>query len=256
MAWQQPNGDRANSRSGGVFPSLRKTRMRTYVLVSGALFAASLTGCTDAKSKETSAESVAATAADTGTPTIAPLGTEALPTIASTTTSSTSSTIPTTTLPPTTIPHGEGVAANLITGEPYDEDALNTARSVYEAAITHNYDRLRDIIGDRRFRWGFIGERKPTEAWQKEFDEGGADQLARIAQVLETPPGLDDRGEVVWPYLALKDPKDWTAEDEALLAKLGFNPEDIASTKVKGRYVDTRLIIDATGIWNTFAVAY
>ncbi len=218
------------------------------------MFAAALTGCTNAKSNSTSAESTAATAAtESGTPTVATLGTEALPTIESTTTSST---IPTTTLPPTTIPHGDGVAANLITGQPYDEDSLNTARSIYEAAITHNYDRLRDIIGDRRFRWGFIGERKPTEAWKKEFDEGGADQLALMAQILETPPGLDDRGQVVWPYLALKDPKDWTADDEALLAKLGFNPEDIASTKLKGRYVDTRLIIDATGVWNTFAVAY
>ena len=165
-------------------------------------------------------------------------------------------TIPSITIPPTTIPHGDGVARNYADGTPVSETVLSTAGSIYAAAIIHDYDGLRDIIGDRRFRWGFLGERGPTKAWKEQFDTGGSDELARIAKLLELPPGLDARGGTVWPAVALKEPTEWTLDDEADLARLGFNPEDIDQTRAKGRYIDYKLVIDANGIWTAFGVGY
>jgi hypothetical protein len=210
-----------------------------------------LSSCTDtagnvADSKASDAGTVS------GAPTVAgdTAGADTTPVTEATTTTTT------TTIPPTTIPHGDGVARNLADGTPISESVLSTANSIYSAAIIHNYDGLRDIIGDRRFRWGFLGERGPTKAWKEQFDTGGVDELARMAKLLEMAPGKDTRGATVWPAVALKNPKEWTLEDEAILAQLGFNPEDIDQTRSKGRYVDTKLVIDAKGIWTAFGVGY
>jgi hypothetical protein len=252
------------------FDSLISARIKSLAVISVLSAGVVLGACTNSAGNLTSSGSGAAgeTAAN-ALPTVPPassagsdaagsaaIGSTATDVTVAIATVVTTTTIPVSTIPPTTIPHGDGVAQNLKSGEPYDEDAYKTAQSIYEAAITHDYARLRDIIGDRRFRWGAIGERRPTEAWQKSFDEGGPDELARMAKMLEIPPGVNSRGEIVWPYVAVKDPATWDAEDEALLAKLGFNPEDIVQTKSKGRYVDFRLIIDQKGIWTTFAVGY
>jgi hypothetical protein len=212
-----------------------------------------LTSCTDTAGNV--ADSKAADTVTAGAPTIASAD-ETTAAKDTTPTTEATTTIPPTTIPPTTIPHGDGVARNLADGTPVSETVLSTANSIYAAAIIHNYDGLRDIIGDRRFRWGTLGERGPTKAWKEEFDTGGPDQLARMALVLEMAPGKDARGGTVWPAVALKDPKDWTLEDEAVLAKLGFNPEDIDQTRLKGRYVDLKLVIDANGIWTAFGVGY
>jgi hypothetical protein len=212
-----------------------------------------LTSCTDTAGNVE--DSKAADRATAGAPTIASAD-ETTDAKDTTPTTEATTTIPPTTIPPTTIPHGDGVARNLADGTPVSETVLSTANSIYAAAIIHNYDGLRDIIGDRRFRWGTLGERGPTKAWKEEFDTGGPDQLARMALVLEMAPGKDARGGTVWPAVALKDPKDWTLEDEAVLAKLGFNPEDIDQTRLKGRYVDLKLVIDANGIWTAFGVGY
>jgi hypothetical protein len=226
------------------------TRMAAGLVVIGSLSV--LSSCTDtagnvADSKASDSSTLS------GAPTIAGETTAAKDT---TPTTQATTTLPPTTIPPTTIPHGDGVARNLADGTPISESVLSTANSIYSAAIIHNYDGLRDIIGDRRFRWGFLGERGPTKAWKEQFDAGGTDELARMAQLLELAPAKDARGGTVWPAVALKDPKDWTLEDEAVLAKLGFNPEDIDQTRSKGRYVDTKLVIDANGIWTAFGVGY
>ncbi len=214
-----------------------------------------LTSCTDTAGNVSDSES--SDGSETvGAPTIASVdGTGAVDSEPVTTIEVTTTLAPTT-IPPTTIPHGDGVARNLADGTPISEPVLATANSIYAAAIIHNYDALRDIIGDRRFRWGFIGERGPTKAWKEQFDAGGIDELARIAKVLELAPAKDARGGTVWPAVALKDPKEWTLEDEAVLAQLGFNPEDIDQTRLKGRYVDIKLVIDANGLWTAFGVGY
>jgi hypothetical protein len=214
-----------------------------------------LTSCTDTAGNV--ADSKASdSGANVGAPTIAAGDETEAADDTPATPEATTTTIAPTTIPPTTIPHGDGVARNLADGTPVSETVLSTANSIYAAAIIHNYDGLRDIIGDRRFRWGTLGERGPTKAWKEEFDAGGVDQLARMALVLEMAPGKDARGGTVWPAVALKDPKEWTLEDEAVLAKLGFNPEDIDQTRLKGRYVDLKLVIDAKGIWTAFGVGY
>ena len=174
----------------------------------------------------------------------------------STTSTSTTSTTTTSTIPPTTIVHGAGPALEVFDGGPVKAEVAATASSVYQAAITHDYSRLAEIIGDNRFRWGFVGDRKPAEAWKAQFDSGNGDELARIAALLDTKPGVDDRGNTVWPYVSLKDPATWDAADEAELARLGFNPENILDTRAKGRYVDYRLVIDQTGQWTAFGVGY
>jgi hypothetical protein len=226
------------------------TRIAIGLLVVSSLSV--LSSCTntagnvaDSKASDSSALS--------GAPTIAGETTAAADT---TPTTEATTTLPTTTVPPTTIPHGDGVARNLADGTPINESVLSTANSIYNAAIIHDYDRLRDIIGDRRFRWGFLGERGPTKAWKEQFDSGGVDELARMVKLLELAPAKDARGATVWPAVALKDPEEWTLEDEATLAQLGFNPEDIDQTRSKGRYVDTKLVIDANGLWTAFGVGY
>lgn len=176
----------------------------------------------------------------------------------STTTTTTTTAATTTTIaPPTTIMHGAGVTSLTPDGTPINPVQLVVAKSIYEAAVTHDYDRLKAIIGDRRFRWGFVGERGPAEAWKVRFDEGKGDELARMATLLETPPGIDSQGNAIWPYLSIKDPTTWTEDDRTLLsAKLGFNAENIAQTMAKGRYVDYKLQVDAEGLWTAFGVGY
>lgn len=157
-----------------------------------------------------------------------------------------------TTLPPgttTTIPNKGGPNVTLETNEPLPVLVSFTAKDIYRAAITRDYERLANIIGDRKFRWGFVGERKPAAQWQLDYNEGRDDQVLRIIQLLETPPAVDDRGNTIWPGIAAKKPEDWTIEDDAVAASLGFQPENIMETKLKGRYVDYRLVIDAEGIW-------
>ena len=162
-----------------------------------------------------------------------------------------------TTIPPTTIVHGAGVSLTTPDGDSVNAFAASTAQSVYEAAIVHDYGRLRDIIGDRRFRWGFVGQHGPTEAWKAQFDAGKGDELARIAALLESPPAMEGTGGYVWPYLAVKDPATWTpADEEFLRTKLGFNEENVAQTKLKGRYVDYKLRITSDGLWTAFGLGY
>lgn len=242
-------------------PQVAKTASRRCLKrVAAFLLAVSslgvLSGCTDTAGNV--ADSTAsASNASVGAPTIVASAGETTAAAADTTPATeAATTIAPTTIPPTTIPHGDGVARNLADGAPISESVLSTANSIYSAAIIHNYDGLRDIIGDRRFRWGFLGERGPTKAWKEQFDAGGTDELARMAKILEIAPGKDARGATVWPAVALKDPSEWTLEDEAVLAKLGFNPEDIEQTRSKGRYVDTKLVIDANGLWTAFGVGY
>lgn len=178
-------------------------------------------------------------------------------TIADTTAAPETSTTTTTTTPPTTIAHGAGVTSVTPDGTSVNAVQLVTAKSIYEAAVTHDYDRLKAIIGDRRFRWGFVGERGPAAAWKDQFETGKGDELARMVTLLETPPGIDSQGNAVWPYLSIKDPTTWTADDQALLSsKLGFNAENIAQTMSKGRYIDYKLQINVEGLWTAFGVGY
>lgn len=164
----------------------------------------------------------------------------------------------TTTTPPTTvpvtIPHGTLATVDRA-GNQVPAFAASTAQSIHEAAYRRDYASLAGIIGDRRFRWGFVGEKKPAEQWEKDFSEGKSDEVARMLALLELPPAVDSRGNTVWPGLAIVDPAEWTTDDEAALARLGFNPENIIDTKIKGRYVDYRLIIDSNGNWTAFGIS-
>ncbi len=252
------------SRTPSIYRLAETTLHRSLKRVAVCLVVASSlvvpASCTDTAGNVPDSQT-----ADSDTPVAAPTiasagettaASESTPVTEATTTTVAPTTIPPTTISPTTIPHGNGVARNFADGTPISESVLATANSIYGAAIIHNYDGLRDIIGDRRFRWGILGERGPTKVWKEQFDSSGIDELARIAKILELAPGKDARGATVWPAVALKEPKDWTLEDESVLAQLGFNPEDIDQTRSKGRYVDTKLVIDANGLWTAFGVGY
>ena len=80
--------------------------------------------------------------------------------------------------------------------------------------------------------------------------------MARIVALLDLTPTIDSRGNVVWPYLATKDPTEWDDADLTVLASLGYRPEDIAATKFKGIYKDFRLIVSPEGLWTAFGVGY
>lgn len=173
-------------------------------------------------------------------------------TVLATTTTSTTTTTTTT----TTIPHGNGPVMMTPLGVPIDVVVSATAKQIYDAAVVRDYDRIKAIIGKRRFRWGFVGQRRPAEQWQKEFDEGRTDALVRMIALLDLPPAVDQRGNTVWPYLATKAPAEWNEQDLNVLTSLGFSPEDVAATKLKGIYKDFRLVIDPQGIWTAFGLGY
>lgn len=236
-------------------------------VIAGALLASlALTGCTST-SAETSpapvsdagiaASTVAAAATTLAVPTttLAAATTLAVPTTM-VSPSTTSSTTTTTVAPVSTIPHGAGPILTAVDGSAVDSDAAETARAIYDAAIVRDYAAIKAIIGKRRFRWGFVGQRRPADQWQKEFDEGGADVLARMVALLDLAPTVDKRGNTVWPYLAAKDPAEWDEQDLLVLSTLGFRPEDIEATRFKGVYKDYRLIIGPDGIWTAFGVGY
>ena len=234
-------------------------------LAAGAVIvsALSITACSNSSgtlpttSVDTTLSTAAPTVAETTMTDSTVIDTPIADTTVAETTTTTSSTTTTTVAPATTIPHGAGVVGVTPDGTAIDPAQLSTAQSIYEAAIAHNYFELKAIIGDRRFRWGFVGERGPAEAWKLQFEEGRGDELARIVTLLEIPPGIDTQGNAVWPYLSLKDPATWTADDQAILSsKLGFNAENIAQTMSKGRYIDYKLQINPEGLWTVFGVGY
>ena len=239
--------------------------MRARLLVCALIVSAlGVSACSDSSGTlptttvaDTTQSGAAPTIADsTIAPTTIPDTTIPDTTIADTTAVPDTSTT-TTTTPPTTIAHGAGVISVTPDGTPVNAAQLAAAQSVYDAAVAHDYDRLKSIIGDRRFRWGFVGERGPTEAWKEQFDTGKGDELARMVTLLETPPAIDSQGNAVWPYVSIKDPTTWTLDDQTLVStKLGFNTENIAQTMSKGRYVDYKLQISAEGLWTVFGVGY
>ena len=227
--------------------------------ISAAILAACTSGAgsTDTTVAPASSEApVPETAATVPEPATVPSTSTTSTTSTSTTSTSTTSTSTTSTVPPTTIVHGAGPQVEVYGGGAVNAEVAATAKDIYEAAIAHDYRRLAAIIGDNRFRWGFVGDRKPSDVWKTQFDDGRGDELARIAALFDTKPGVDENGNTIWPYLALKDPATWDAADELELTRLGFNPENILDTKAKGRYVDYRLIVDLTGRWTAFGVGY
>lgn len=230
-----------------------------YRAIAGSLLAAlAFSGCTGSGAETSPAPSTEIAAAASTVPAVAT--TLVVPTTATappTTTTTTSTSSTTTTIAPTTtttMPHGSGPISTAADGSIVDPDAAGTARAIYDAAIVRDYAAIKAIIGDRRFRWGFVGQRRPADQWQKEFDEGGADALGRMIALLDIAPTVDKRGNTVWPYLATKDPAEWNEQDLLLLATLGFRPEDVEATRFKGVYKDYRLIIGPDGVWTAFGV--
>ena len=149
----------------------------------------------------------------------------------------------------TTVPNVGAPQVTLASGEAAEANVTATAQQIYGAAVRRDYAVLEEIIGDRKFRWGFVGQRRPAAQWQKDYREGINDEVKRLIALLETVPGKDERGNTVWPAIAVKDPAEWTLADEAVARQLGFQTENIAQTKIKGKYVDFRLVIDAAGVW-------
>ena len=229
---------------------------RRRAAVGALLATVSFAGCTGSSAETSPAPS----SADAVSTVAAVVTTLAVPTTtiipATTSSTTTSSTTTTTVAVETTIPHGSGPILTAADGSTVNPDAAETAKAIYDAAIIRDYDTIEGIIGQRRFRWGFVGQRRPAEQWQKEFDEGGADALAQIVALLDLPPVVDKRGNTVWPYLATKDPAEWNDQDLVVLAGLGFRPEDIEATRFKGVYKDFRLIIGPEGDWTAFGVGY
>ena len=247
------------------------TAVRGGVLLASLILV--VAGCGDSKPAPTTPPSApdSVVAASTEVPTVEVTTTEdpTTSTSTSTSTTSTTSTSTSTTEPgpttstiagdgpsDTTLPHGPGVVTALITGEALPAAVATTAEQVYEASLRHYFGALRPLVagdGRRRFRTGYTtGE--VVERWKKAVADGSDDPLARIARLLESTPGRTVEGDVVYPYLAVKDPATWDAVDDQAAAALGFSPESIAATKDKGRYLDQRLVFSADGVWRAFAI--
>ena len=158
------------------------------------------------------------------------------------------------------MPHGAGIQKVLADGYPVPDAVLNTANQVYVAAFTHHYGALRGLVegdGTKRFRTGYVGG-GAVDRWKREALVEGAvgreDPLVRVVALLETTPGRAEDGSIVFPYLAVKDPETWDDADAAALAPLGFSSADVAQIKVKGRYLDEKLIFSSDGVWRAFAI--
>jgi hypothetical protein len=124
---------------------------------------------------------------------------------------------------------------------------------VYDAALHRDYAALR-ALGGPKFRTGIIGDEDPIGKWEIAFANGEPDPLPRLIRLLETTPGIGPDGSIVYPYIALKDAATWDAADEGLLLRLGFVGADIDAARLKGRYLDERVIFDSTGAWKAFAI--
>ncbi len=252
------SGIRSGARTGALLGSI-------------ALGSLLLTGCTT--NSAGSLDSVVSTAVDTEA--IPPTIPAVISTTPTTITTATATTTTTTTLegpqvpvpslarttstgrPPdavttTTVAHGLGFVTTTNEGVSIPDDLASTASSIYEAVLRRDYPRLAFIIGDRRFHWGFVGERKPAESWEKDFAAGANDVVPRIIALLETRPGTDIHGAAVWPYLAIKAPAEWTTDDEAVALSLGMTAGTIEQMRLKNRYLEYRLVIDAEGNWTGF----
>jgi hypothetical protein len=154
----------------------------------------------------------------------------------------------------TTLPNKGAAVVVLVDGGTVPDPVSASAQRIYAAAIHHDYVQLRDILGDRKFRYGRLGEGNTVQHWQDAVAAGERDPLAAVVKLFEFPAGKSERGEIVWPYVAVKDPKTWNADDEKVLAELGFSAEQIEATKQKGRYYDERLTFSADGTWTGFAI--
>ena len=258
--------------------SRRKGCWRGAVLVVASFVV--LTGCSG---KSTFSSPASSTTPGSGAETTAgslPTETTEAPTITAdpTTTTSTSSTSSTPTTPTTTttttiegtttstiagdrpsettLPHGAGVTTKQIDGTDVPTAVVAAANEVYAAALLHYFGALRPLVardGKSRFRTGYTTG-NAVDRWKRIIDDGNSDPLARMVALLESTPGVTNDGQVVYPYLALKDPATWDANDDAAAAALGFTPESIAATKAKGRYLDVRLVFGADGEWRAFDI--
>ncbi len=112
---------------------------------------------------------------------------------------------------------------------------------------------------------------RPIEAWLKSSKDGGQDLLATLGGLLAGAPAEIDAGPTapprsaragntsprrgshrfVWPAAAEKPVAQWSATDEADLARF-LKPEEIAAMKATGRYASWRLVIGADGTWHAF----
>lgn len=225
----------------------RRWAGHAQVLALAVVGSLAVVSCGGGSASETTVSTDALAPTVPGAPT---MPTTTLPATTLPATTTTELAFETTTLAPTTtIAHGPGIVTTTNTGTPIPGPAIVTAQHIYDASIRRDYARLAEIIGDRRFKWGFVGQHKPAEQWRKDFDEGKGDQIRRIVTLLETRPGIDKNGNAVWPYLAVKDPEEWTPDDQTVAAALGFSKESIAQTVKKGRYLEYRLVITAKGTW-------
>ena len=165
--------------------TLRSRNSPIVATAVGFMCALTFAACTDSTADSSAAPpsnaglTEASATEATLAPTIAATTTIA-PTTTSTTIPSTTSTTSTTTIAPVaTIAHGNGPVAVAIDGTPLAPEVSATARQIYDAAVLRDYAAIKAIIGERRFRWGFVGQRRPADEWQKEFDHGGPDARAR-----------------------------------------------------------------------------
>ena len=142
----------------------------------------------------------------------------------------------------------------LVDGAAVPDAVATNAKRIYAAAVHHDYAQLRVILGDKKFRYGRVGEGDTVDHWKSALKDGERDPLAAVVKLFEFPAAQNERGDYVWPYVAAKDPTTWDANDELVLAELGFSPEQIAATKQKGRYYDERLTFDTDGTWTGFAI--
>lgn len=156
----------------------------------------------------------------------------------------------------TTLAHRGAVVTALVSGEALPASVATTAEQVYEAALSHYFGALRPLVkgdGTKRFRTGYTSG-DPIERWKAAVAGGVDDPLARIVALLESTPGRSTAGDIVYPYLAIKDPVTWDANDDQAALALGFTPDAIAATKEKGRYLDQRLVFSADGVWRAFDI--
>lgn len=115
---------------------------------------------------------------------------------------------------------------------------------------------LQAIIDSGALRTNVVqpGSDKLVVRLRAQAADGDGDSLLDIHRVLELPSAMDSAGNVVWPAVAVKDPTLWDSSDEAMLSALGFSPDDIAASRLKGRYLDKRIVISAAGEWTSYRI--
>ena len=131
-------------------------------------------------------------------------------------------------------------------------DVATTAQRIYDAAKTHDFDALAELIDPNTFDYNLEPGTDPIPAWRS--DPAQLDLMVAILEMAPTTRVIEGNGTFTfWPYLVNSDFDALSSTERADLAALGYSEEEIRLMIDGGAgYQGPRLAIDEKGRWRNF----